>query len=283
MFGKLPKIKNSTIYSGTNEELCEDIVTVQTDVNSISNSRIESPLMVFAGGYKENKTPRSIFKQALAKINKSLYSCNFSEERMLSIFNEAVFTDFLIDPEHQWNFLLARENITLEHGRVSYELPEGHWKPIRLFARKDYCFYETHSEFRRIEPIEEGDNFDYYTYTTIGGLIKIFLPVDVSHCASCGQCSVCKKIFGTLTYDFLHFPRMPESLDDELYWFPQMPEATQYIAELIIEGIHRANGNEAYTSYKKLNLRLSLISTDKSLPVSSKPKRSKKVFTFSNY
>ena len=264
----------------------EPIKVITAEVHSDYDKPInfDVPVLVHSGGVKKQFTARSILQKAKNKIKSSLVSCNFGEARLLSIFNEALFNDFLIDTEHYWNFLLAKHTIFLEAGKIAYPLPSGHWHPVNLFGRKDYSFYGIHTRFSRIQPMEESENYNnFYSYTVTGEQIRIFLPVYLENCNSCGKCNECKKIYGSLTYEFLYFPNEPTTLDENLYWFPPFPEAEMYLIELLIEGIYRANGNETYISTKGQKLRKSLIMTDKSLSINNISKKNHQTLTFSKY
>jgi hypothetical protein len=231
-------------------ELHLDIVYANTADTTMENGRIYSDI-VYANTAKTT-TPRDIFNSIKKRIPEAVGQ--FSEAIFLELFQQQIAL-FTAMGSHKWNFLTIRQTLNMQPGQLEYDLPDNYDQMIAVWYQKDNKLNE-YFGVRKTEVIQvDTQKSDFVSgknyFEVVGGklrFIKLGLNEALDNCNHCKKCNHCNSVEGKVELHYHITPPAPQTIDEEMHWFPQHPSALEYFKEKLREVIYERQGQAPYIS-----------------------------------
>jgi len=189
----------------------------------------------------EATTPRMIFDQIKKRAPEIVANCGIDDSVFLELLGSqiALFTSM---GSHKWNFLTIEETLNLQIGTIEYPLPPNYDQMIAVWMDSNCGLNRLNRKVEIIQVDSEKQNFvsGFNYFSVKGGRLRFINVEDFSDTMYTGKIR-------------LHFhinPQTPQSMEEEMKWFPANPKAIEYFKEKLMEDIYQRAGQAPYISQK---------------------------------
>lgn len=186
-------------------------------------------------------TPRMIFDRILESLPENI-KYQVSERWFMSSLKTQL--TLLTAISYKFNFLIAETALQLSAGQDRYKLPLNYDKMIAVYLPSDCKLNFTKRKIElayidyAMKNFPDGQNF-YSLKNNEIYFINMSRSNSLELCQHCGHCGHCKEFSGQVNLQYYATIPIPQSIDEQMVWYPSHPAMTEYLKEAIIPEIYQ--------------------------------------------